>query len=179
MLSVVPELGTMYDSDRDTYAQFVAFTSPIQAGNSFVLGQSGFIQMGSGGTPVISPALTNMLDLYRGFQYKPMPITHSAGPAKPSGSLPTDASRLLSIDRITQEPTTRSMHIEFATGGEGAVQLDVYDVMGRKVARLLDRSLPAGRHAADWKYDNARSAIYFVRCESRGQRAVSRLFVAR
>jgi penicillin amidase len=77
----VPELGSMFDSDRDTYAQFVAFTNPVQAGNIFVLGQSGFIQLGPGGTPVVSPNFTSLLDLYRGFQYKPMPITHRAAPS--------------------------------------------------------------------------------------------------
>jgi hypothetical protein len=173
----VPELGSMFDSDRDTYAQFVAFTSPIQAGNSFVLGQSGFIQMGPGGTAVVSPYCTNLLDLYRGFQYKPMPITHAA--SKTLSGVEAAAPGPV-IERITPTPARGMARIELAIGKEGHTRIAVYDIAGRKVSQLLDGRLAAGRHAVDWKPGGAvKPGVYEVRCESDGRSTTRRLVMTR
>ena len=181
LFPAVPELGSMFDSDRDTYAQFVAFTNPVQAGNIFVLGQSGFIGLGPGNTPVVSPNVTSLLELYRNFQYKPMPITHGAGAAQASSRKQSHRSaKDPTIDRITRNSQPGSMHIEFTIAREGPVQVAVFDIAGRKVARVLDERLAPGRHAADWNsLGTARSGIYLIRCESQGRSVVRRLFLTR
>lgn len=65
-------------------------------------------------------------------------------------------------------PTTR---IPFKLARGGRVTLDVYDVTGRFVRRVLDESLPAGLHEAGWdgRDDAGRavsSGVYFYRMAS-------------
>ena len=176
MLAAVPEFGSMFDSDRDTYAQFVAFTTPIQAGNIFPLGQSGFIQMGPSGTPIISPHCTDLLGLYRAFQYKPMTITHAAshGPSV-DASAPGPV-----IASITPSPAHGTAHIELGLQQDGPVRISIYDIAGRKVSQLLDGRLAAGRHVVDWKPAGAaKPGVYEVRCEFAGRSVTRRLVMTR
>ena len=65
-------------------------------------------------------------------------------------------------------PVTR---IPFALGQDGPVSLRVFDVAGRLVATLLDRSLPAGEHVVTWRGQDDRGAlvssgVYFYRLRS-------------
>ena len=43
------------------------------------------------------------------------------------------------------------------------VTLEVYDVLGRRVARLVKAEQPAGRHQVAWRADRLASGVYFVR----------------
>ncbi len=70
-------------------------------------------------------------------------------------------------------PRTR---IAFAVPGAGSsrVRLSVYDLRGRRVARLVDGELPGGRHAVDWqgRDDEGRpvgSGVYLYRLEAGGE----------
>ena len=47
-----------------------------------------------------------------------------------------------------------------------SVGLEVFDVTGRRVARLHDGLLPAGRHLFTWQADAWPSGVYFVRVQS-------------
>lgn len=57
-------------------------------------------------------------------------------------------------------PTTT---VRFALPLEGPVQLSVYDVLGRKVADLIDENLPADFHEITWDARNLASGIYIYR----------------
>ena len=64
------------------------------------------------------------------------------------------------------------------------VRLRVHDVRGRLVATLVDQSLPAGDHLVPWDgttYRGARApnGIYYLDCSAGGEKASSRLVVAR
>ena len=63
-------------------------------------------------------------------------------------------------------PTTT---IGFQVPQESHVRLTVFDVLGRKVATLVDRPYPAGKHRADWNGANMASGQYFYRMEADGQ----------
>lgn len=47
-------------------------------------------------------------------------------------------------------PFRTATTLRFTTAGTASVQLDVFDLRGRLVARLLDTPLPAGSHTAAW-----------------------------
>jgi flagellar hook assembly protein FlgD len=60
------------------------------------------------------------------------------------------------------------------------VSLTIYDTAGRRVASLVDRTLPAGEHALRWDGRTeagvaAPSGLYFVRLQAGAQSAVRRL----
>jgi len=73
LFPTIPEVGTMPQSNRGTYAQIVVLSNPtISAENILTLGQSGFIRLGPSNTPEFDPYFKDQLKLYRNFQYKPM-----------------------------------------------------------------------------------------------------------
>ena len=54
-------------------------------------------------------------------------------------------------------------HIEFSLPRRSHVKLSVYDILGRKVASLIDKSLEAGFYMIDWNAESLASGIYFYR----------------
>jgi penicillin G amidase len=65
----VPEVATMLDSNRATYAYIVVLSNPTPNSESILsLGQSGFIARDG----TLDPHLRDQLELYRNFEYKPM-----------------------------------------------------------------------------------------------------------
>lgn len=73
-------------------------------------------------------------------------------------------------------PFTRATTIEFSLARGGAVKLEVFNLLGQRVATLVDRDLPAGRHEARWDGRDSdgralASAIYYVRLEAGSLRA--------
>jgi hypothetical protein len=76
-------------------------------------------------------------------------------------------------------PTTT---IGYELAAPAHVRLDVYDVTGRLVARLLDEQRRAGSHTADWDAKNlvgrpVASGIYLVRFEASGYVETMRVVV--
>lgn len=57
-------------------------------------------------------------------------------------------------------PTTT---IRFALPLEGPVKLSVYDILGRKVADLINENLPADFHEITWNAQNLASGVYIYR----------------
>ena len=55
--------------------------------------------------------------------------------------------------------TTIGFRIPFRT----RVRIDVYDLSGRRVARLIDEARPAGRHEVRFESGNLGSGIYVYR----------------
>lgn len=68
-------------------------------------------------------------------------------------------------------PFNNATIIDFSLPVPGHVYLDVVNVLGRRVAVVLDEELPAGRHTASWdgldsKGHSAASGVYFYRMEA-------------
>ena len=60
-------------------------------------------------------------------------------------------------------PTT---NIQFRLPQRGYVELEVYSVLGQKVATLLRDVLDAGTHTTSWNADRLASGVYFLRLRS-------------
>jgi hypothetical protein len=65
-------------------------------------------------------------------------------------------------------PTSGVTGIRFDLAAESPVALEVFDLLGRRVATLADRTLPAGSHRAEWDLRDAggaavRPGVYVVR----------------
>jgi hypothetical protein len=67
--------------------------------------------------------------------------------------------------------------IEFTLPATGHVKLDVYDIVGRKVASLLDETRAAGRHVVVWSAAGRRNGLYFYRLRAAGKTLVRKLVV--
>ena len=58
------------------------------------------------------------------------------------------------------------------------VTLAVYDVLGRRVATLVDAEQAAGRHQVGWRADRFASGVYFVRMVAEARSGGHRPFIA-
>src|SRR6266542_3907374 len=76
----VPELATMLDSNRATYAYIVVLSNPTPGSESILsLGESGFIALdATNNRPVFGPHVRDQFELYRNFSYKPMQLFRNA-----------------------------------------------------------------------------------------------------
>jgi len=69
--------------------------------------------------------------------------------------------------------------VEFELPREGQVHLDVHDLAGRRVARLLDGFRPAGPHRVSWRPDHLASGVYVARLQAAGAVGLRRLVLVR
>jgi glucose/arabinose dehydrogenase len=74
-------------------------------------------------------------------------------------------------------PST-SIRIGIPAGG-GAARLEVFDLLGRKVATLVDQALPAGWQTVTFNADNLNSGIYIYRLETAGQTIVRKMMLVK
>ncbi|MFH2055624.1 MAG: T9SS type A sorting domain-containing protein [bacterium] len=63
-------------------------------------------------------------------------------------------------------PFNPSTQIRFALTSSAQVKLDVFDLLGRKVATLVDEILPVGTHQIDFDGTNLASGVYFYRLQT-------------
>jgi len=73
-------------------------------------------------------------------------------------------------------PTTT---LAFDLPRDGPVRLDVHDLAGRRVARLLDGIRAAGAHRIDWQPAGLASGVYVARLQAAGVVALRRLVLVR
>jgi hypothetical protein len=107
-----------------------------------------------------------------GVVYRLMPATGVS--IDPPDELPA----AITLEQNYPNPFNPSTRIEFALTAPGHVTLAVYDVLGRRVATLVDGTVPAGSHAAIWQGQDAAgravsSGVYIYRLTA-GPHAVSR-----
>lgn len=94
---------------------------------------------------------------------------------------PVGAARTARIDALTPNPARagEAVQVAFSTFSSAPVRLDVFDVLGRHVATLLDAVAEAGPHQAAWSLRDLTPGVYTVRLTADGQTASRRLTVAR
>ncbi|HET6349069.1 MAG TPA: FG-GAP-like repeat-containing protein [Candidatus Krumholzibacteria bacterium] len=85
-------------------------------------------------------------------------------PASETLVLPAEYALLQNIPN----PFNPTTEIQFDLPEPARVEISVYDVAGRRVARLLEQPLPAGRHSVTWNGRSAHgeavaSGVYFYR----------------
>ena len=76
-------------------------------------------------------------------------------------------------------PFTGVTTIPFAAPGDGAVRVDVYDLLGRRVATLVDEVVTAGSHEVYWNASDLPSGMYFVRLTAQTFVATKRMSLIR
>lgn len=109
--------------------------------------------------------------------------THTIGIASASGGLIVDYVIVLyyygvvaterntlpegyALEQNYPNPFQRATTIRYTLPQPGKVRLVVYDLLGREVARLVDREVPAGAHAVRFEPTGLASGLYFYRLET-------------
>jgi hypothetical protein len=74
------------------------------------------------------------------------------------------APKLFAFRRVTPNPFRRSVTFDFELPEQASVFLDVFDISGRRVARIISGiRYPAGRYSIRWERDLETSGVYFAR----------------
>lgn len=81
-------------------------------------------------------------------------------------------------------PFESNTDIEFVLGRSGRADVSVYDVNGRRVARLVNESYPAGAHRVRWEgrgSDGVRlpSGVYFVKLQVGDFKSVRKILLTK
>ena len=102
--------------------------------------------------------------------------------ATPSATLDAGAPELpttFALAAPRPNPAQGFCDIGFDLPQASHVKLEVFDVRGRSVARVVDATLPAGRHSARWQAERYPAGLYFVRFTADAYRANSKIIVTR
>jgi hypothetical protein len=76
-----------------------------------------------------------------------------------SGSAPKE----FSLSQNFPNPFNPSTEIKFDIAKLSNVKLNIYNILGEKVASLVDQSLPAGSYSINWNASNMPSGVYFYK----------------
>jgi len=76
------------------------------------------------------------------------------------------APERLTLSAPFPNPLTRQARVRYALPTEGAVEIAVYDVLGRQAATWVDRNQPAGRYETVISTRGLSSGVYFLRLKT-------------
>ena len=85
----------------------------------------------------------------------------------------------LALQPPSPNPVRRQATLRFETPTPTDVEIGVYDLLGRRVATLVDGRLNAGRHTAQLSASSLAPGMYFVRLRAEGTTRTRKLTVVR
>jgi hypothetical protein len=85
----------------------------------------------------------------------------------------------LTLEPNYPNPARQSTTIQYGIPQRAHVTLEVFDLLGRHVARPVDRSQPAGMHTVRIPLDQWSSGTYLYRLQAAGETQVGRMTVVR
>jgi len=89
-----------------------------------------------------------------------------------------DAKQFSNGMRVYPSPASSNVTIEFSIENIAPVQIMVYDLSGRKVSGLVDRTYPAGSHRVDWDLSGKLNAgIYLITLQAGDNISTTKLIV--
>jgi len=90
------------------------------------------------------------------------PVVDAVDQGNENSSLPT----VYSLSQNYPNPFNPTTTIKFGIPKAGDVSLAVYDILGRKIAELINGNLTAGYHTVNFNATNLASGVYFYRIEA-------------
>lgn len=78
---------------------------------------------------------------------------------------PDGVPSLFSLSQNYPNPFNPSTTVEYELPIEGHVRVEVYNIVGQKVATLIDQTKEAGVHYAEWDGSDLSSGMYLIRAE--------------
>ena len=95
--------------------------------------------------------------------------------SSPQGPLPAQAV----LHPPYPNPFNPMVQIRFSVPGRMAVRVEVFDVLGQRVAVLVDEVLEAGRHAAIFDGTDLANGVYIIRLSTPDGELARRIMLLR
>ncbi len=76
-------------------------------------------------------------------------------------------------------PFNATTRITYRVGATVPVTIRIYDLLGRRVADLVDRTLPASTYVVDWNPQGLPSGVYFCRYQAGGETFTMKMLLVR
>lgn len=76
---------------------------------------------------------------------------------------PPEVPQSTSLTRVYPNPFNAETTVEFELASESTVRVELFDILGRRVATLVDEKKAAGRHSLIWDASGQTSGVYFCR----------------
>ena len=89
--------------------------------------------------------------------------------------IPVDMPSEFMVSKAYPNPFNPSTSISIHIPSSDFVNVNVYNVMGQKVAALYNGSMAAGSHTITWNASNMTSGMYFIRTESKSEVSIQRV----
>ncbi len=87
----------------------------------------------------------------------------------PTSTDPVEIPAVFALEQNYPNPFNPSTTIKYSVADAGQVNLTVYNIMGQKVAELVNSSKAAGTYTVQWDAANAASGLYFYKLNSAGR----------
>ena len=100
-------------------------------------------------------------DVLLGYNYTPLDVIES--PAEPVSTETPKGIGVFTLEQNYPNPFSESTHISFTIDQTSKVRLQVFDITGREVQMLMNRTLAPGKHAIEFHGGDLPSGIYIVR----------------
>jgi Secretion system C-terminal sorting domain len=113
---------------------------------------------------------TGIITLLPDFTSGAVEIRHSTDLATDNETL---LPRALDLAQNFPNPFNPTTTISFALPEKASVRLEIFNLLGQRVAILADREFTAGNHSLTWEAANAPSGIYFYRLNA-GKESITR-----
>lgn len=92
-----------------------------------------------------------------------IPVTVVSTPETGVDDRPLDLPREFTLYQNYPNPFNSRTEIKFGLPTGSRTEIRIFDILGRNVATLVDRDLPAGYHKIIWDSSESASGIYFYR----------------
>lgn len=110
----------------------------------------------------------------------PLSISHSfvLSSSTPVGTSTQPVNASIKQPSLTNYPNPfrQSTTFEVELSAPGLVHLKMYDMLGRRVATLVNREMPAGKHALPWAGEKIQPGAYMARLEVAGEIRTAMVF---
>ncbi|MDW8466751.1 MAG: T9SS type A sorting domain-containing protein [Chloroherpetonaceae bacterium] len=103
----------------------------------------------------------------------------NASLSAPERDLSAPVARQYRLEQNYPNPFNPSTTIRFSIPTAENVQLDVFDVLGRKVATLVDQRLAAGTYTVQFNATNLSSGMYFYRISAGNFRQTMKMMLVK
>lgn len=160
-------VGQYYTSGYsiDVYGDFAFFISTSELIIVNISDPSNIVEVGYYNTPGYPQNVTfyNNYAFVSDWYYFDIFDCSTALPVDDHSFIPYPSSFILSP---APNPFNSSTTISFALPSTNLVSLDIFDITGREVARLVDDIKPAGSYSVTWNADEYSSGVYLVQLTS-------------